>query len=508
MILNFKGQDFELLKQKGIALEEILRQISMFKNGIEPIKLVEPATPANGGVKVLKDREIEYYIQIFEEFRSNRVIYKFTPASGAATRMFKKLYQFLESDDMEPQDEELKDFFANLQKLAFYHDLENACKKLYGHNIKKLLKLKEYKKIVTALLDEQGLGYGQKPKALIKFHKYKDRSRTSMEEHLVEAFSYAVGRDNSLELHFTVSPEHKSEFEAHARELLNVYDEKNEKINFSFSVQKPSTDTIAVDMNNMPFRKEDGNLLFRPGGHGALIYNLNDIDSDLIFVKNIDNVAPDRMKLDTEMYFKALAGYLITLKNKIDAYNEILETGVEQEDLDDIYEFIENVLMIKPKKKLKKFEDKIEFARKILNRPLRVAGMVKNLGQEGGGPFLVEYDEFISPQIVEKSQIDLTNPHYKELLKKSTHFNPTFMVLSVKDYKGNKFNLLDFVDEKASFITIKNYHGHDIKALERPGLWNGAMAFWNTVFVQVPLTVFNPVKTVFDLLKPNHQNEI
>ncbi len=508
MILNFKGQDFELLKQKGISLEEVLRQISIFKNGIDPIKLVEPATIANGGIKVLKEKEIEYYMQIFEEFRHNRVIYKFTPASGAATRMFKKLYQFLESDDMEPQDEELKDFFANLSKLAFYDDLEKACRSLYGKNIKKLLKNKDYKKIVSAILDEKGLGYGQKPKALIKFHRYKDRSRTAMEEHLVEAFGYAVGRDNSMELHFTVSPEHQKDFEAHAQQLLEHYNENDVKIRFSFSVQKPSTDTIAVDMNNLPFRKEDGNLLFRPGGHGALIYNLNEIESDLFFIKNIDNVAPDRLKADTEIYFKALAGYLITLKNKIDAYLEILDTGAQEADLDDIYKFIETVLMIKPKRKLKRIEERVEFAKKILNRPLRVAGMVKNLGQEGGGPFLVDYDEFISPQIVEKSQIDLTNPHYKELVKQSTHFNPTFMVLCVKDYKGNKFNLLDYVDEKASFITIKNYHGHDIKALERPGLWNGAMAFWNTVFVQVPLTVFNPVKTVFDLLKPNHQNEV
>ncbi len=505
MILNFQGQDFEVLKQKGIKIEEIIRQLGIFKNGVPPIKLVEPATPANGAIKILNENELNHYVRYFNDLKSTKVLYKFTPASGAATRMFKKMYQFLASDDLEPQDEELKMFFNRVKDLAFYEDLEAACKKMYGQDIASLIKQKRYKQIVKALLDENGLGYGHKPKALIKFHRYPAGSRTAMEEHVVEGLNYAVGKDNEINLHFTVSPEHRKEFEELAGKLEQRYQKPDLNLNFEFSIQDPSTDTIAVTLDNQPFRKEDGSLLFRPGGHGSLIYNLNDIDADFIFIKNIDNVAPDRLKPDTEKYFQALAGLLFTLKNKIDAYIEMLDIGVEEKDLDDIYKFISEVLHIRPKVKLETLDERKEFARKILNRPLRVAGMVKNLGQEGGGPFLVEYDEFVSPQIVEKSQIDLSLPRNQELLKASTHFNPTFMVLSVKDYRGEKFNLLDFVDENASFITVKTYEGKEIKALERPGLWNGAMAFWNTVFVEVPLTVFNPVKTVFDLLKPNHQ---
>ncbi len=504
MVLNFNGNDFELLKQKGISLEEILRQISVFKNGIEPIKIVEPATIQNGAIKVLSQKDIESYIKLFDTFRSKRVLYKFTPASGAATRMFKKLYAFAQSDNLAPIDTEIKKFFDNIEKFAFYEDLQQACEQKFGKSIEQLIKKSRYKDILSVLLDD-GLKYGHKPKALIKFHKYQDGARTAMEEHLVEAFGYSVGKDGNLELHFTVSPEHQEQFESLAQQLKNKYSFKNYGINFTFSVQKPSTDTIAVDKNNQPFRKEDGNLLFRPGGHGSLIYNLNNIDADIFFVKNIDNVAPDRLKQDTETYFNALAGMLIALKNKIDAYNEILAVGAEEKDLNDIFRFIEEVLNIKPKLELKTVASKIDFAKKILNRPLRIAGMVKNTGEPGGGPFLVDYGDYISPQIVESSQVDLSNPQYAGIFKASTHFNPVFMVLSVRDFKGNKYNLLDFVDEKASFIAVKSYKGKEIKALERPGLWNGAMAFWNTVFVEVPLTVFNPVKTVCDLLKPNHQ---
>ncbi len=504
MILNFNGKDLELLKQKGISLEEILRQISIFKNGIEPIKIVAPATVQNGAIKVLSAKEIESYIKLFDSFRQKKVLYKFTPASGAATRMFKKLYAFADSEDLEPVEPEIIKFFNNIDKFAFYDDLQQLCKQKFGKSVEQLLKQSRYKNILSILLDD-GLKYGHKPKALIKFHRYDGESRTAMEEHLVEAFGYSVGKDDSLELHFTVSPEHQSQFEQLAVELREKYAFKNYRINFSFSQQKPSTDTIAVDMDNQPFRKEDGSLLFRPGGHGSLIYNLNNIDADIFFIKNIDNVAPDRLKHDTETYFNVLAGMLVALKNRIDAYNEILSIGAEEKDLDDIYKFIENVLNIKPKLELKSLAAKIEFAKKILNRPLRVAGMVKNTGEPGGGPFLVDYGEYVSPQIVESSQVDLSNPQYAQVFKSSTHFNPVFMVLSVRDFKGNKYNLLDYVDDKASFIAVKSYKGKEIKALERPGLWNGAMAFWNTVFVEVPLTVFNPVKTVCDLLKPNHQ---
>ncbi len=505
MLISFNGDDLNLIKKKGINIEEILRQINLFKTGVPPVKIVEPATIANGGIKTLFENELQHYIQIYNNIKRSKVVYKFTPASGAATRMFKKLYAFLSADETEPTDNDVRMLLAEGEKLAFWQDWNEACKRLYNQDIKTLIARGEYTNVIKALLFPEGLNYGHLPKALIKFHKYSDRSRTCMEEHLVEGMRYAVGADDVLELHFTVSPEHKQLFEIHAQELIKLYKDYELMLHFSFSIQDPATDTIAVTPDNQPFRKEDGSLLFRPGGHGTLIYNLNNLDADFIFVKNIDNVAPDRLKPDTEKYFQALAGYLYTLKSKIDAYMDLLDIGPTEKDLDDIYSFIHNVLNIKVKKQLSSVDEKIEFAKEIFNRPLRVAGMVKNLGQEGGGPFLVEYDDYISPQIVEKAQIDLNNPVNVSLLKKSTHFNPSFMVLSVKDYHGKKFDLLNYIDHNASFITTKTYEGRPIKALERPGLWNGAMAFWNTVFVEVPLTVFNPVKTVFDLLKPNHQ---
>ena len=505
MHLNFDGKDLNLLKSKGIKIEEVLRQLNLFRTGVPPIKLAEPATISNGVVKVLTSNELQHYVQIYNNIRRSKVIYKFTPASGAATRMFKKLFAFLNSDDTEPLDDEVRMMFANIKKLAFYEDLDSACKQIYKAGVEELIAKGMYTEILKAMLLPEGMGYGHLPKALIKFHRYSDRSRTAMEEHLVEGMRYAVGRDDALELHFTVSPEHREMFDEHAKQLVRLYKDYEVDIRFSFSIQDPSTDTIAVTPDNEPFRTDEGELLFRPGGHGTLIYNLNSLEADFIFVKNIDNVAPDRIKPDTERWFQALAGYLYTLKSKIDAYMDLLEIGPTEKDLEDIFSFIHNVLSIRIKKNLKATEEKIEMARSIFNRPLRVAGMVKNLGQEGGGPFLVEYDDFISPQIVEKAQIDLNNPRYLSMLKQATHFNPTFMVLSVKDHKGKKFDLLEFVDENASFITTKTYKGRTLKALERPGLWNGAMAFWNTVFVEVPLTVFNPVKTVFDLLKPNHQ---
>ncbi len=505
MHLSFDGKDLELLKSKGIDLDEVIRQLSLFRKGVRPVKIVEPSTIANGGVKVISSNELQHYIQIFNNIRGSKIIYKFTPASGAATRMFKKLYAFLESGNTEPKDDDTRVLFADILKLAFYDDLDQVCRRLYKQGIQELIAKDMYNEIVKAMLLPEGLGYGHLPKALIKFHRYSDRSRTAMEEHLVEGLKYGVGKDNALELHFTVSPEHKQDIERHAQDLIQVYKDYEVDLHFSFSIQDPATDTIAVTEENEPFRDENNQLLFRPGGHGTLIYNLNNLDADFIFIKNIDNVAPDRLKPDTETWFQGLAGYLHTLKSKIEAYMDLLDVGPTERDLEDIYNFIHNVLSITVKKKLSTVEERIEMAQRIFNRPLRVAGVVKNLGQEGGGPFLVEYEDFISPQIVEKAQIDLNNPRNMALIKNSSHFNPTFMVLSVKDHRGQKFDLLNYIDPDASFITTKNYKGKTIKALERPGLWNGAMAFWNTVFVEVPLTVFNPVKTVFDLIKPNHQ---
>lgn len=358
------------------------------------------------------------------------------------------------------------------------------------------------------LLSEVGLNYGQLPKGVLKFHHSGKEVRTAMEEHLAEGALYAKNKLGKVNLHFTVSPEHRVLFKTLVDKKREQF-EKRYSVDYdiSFSVQKESTDTIAVDLENKPFLNEDGSLLFRPGGHGALIENLNDIDGDIIFIKNIDNVVPDSFKFSTVAYKKLLAGWIVRLQKKIFDYLRLIESGkYSHSQIEEMIRFLQNELnMRNPGIKLLEDAELILYLKRKFNRPIRVCGMVRNSGEPGGGPFFaVNTDGTISLQILESSQIDLVNPEKNALFEKGTHFNPVDLVCAVKNYKNEKFNLPDFVDKNTGFISRKSKDGRELKALELPGLWNGAMSDWNTVFVEVPIETFNPVKTVNDLLRPEH----
>lgn len=502
-------QDKELLARKGIAEQQIKKQLDDFKKGFPFLPLSDAASVENG-ISRFEEEEIQFYIEDWKAYaEENHRIVKFVPASGAASRMFKQLFSFLEADYERPTTSFEKTFFAEIRNFAFYADLNAVCLKHEGKSILELIEIAAYKKIVSYLLEEKGLNYSALPKGLLKFHCYGSDSRTPVEEHMVEGAMYASDGDNTVKLHFTVSGEHKALFEHKIEEKKTVYEKMFDvTYDISFSEQKTSTDTLAVDIKNNPFRLEDKSLLFRPGGHGALVENLNDIDADIVFIKNIDNVVPDRLKPDTVTYKQLIAGVLVDVQEKCFDYLEFLDTGkYTHEELEEIIHFVQQSLCIRhPDIKDMEDGDLVLYLRSKLNRPIRVCGMVKNVGEPGGGPFLAyNPDGSISLQILESSQIDMTDTAKKEMFEKGTHFNPVDLVCAVKDYKGNAFHLPDFVDQSTGFISYKSKNGKELKALELPGLWNGAMSNWNTLFVEVPLATFNPVKTVNDLLRDQHQ---
>ena len=500
------AKDKEQLAQKGISEEKLNEQLNCFKTGFPYLKLYAAASVKEGILK-LTEEEQQAFAEAWNEAAKSLHIVKFVPASGAASRMFKDLFSFSEASYDVPTTDFEKTFFNNLEHYAFFCALDAQCKTLHNKNCEELLKEGEYKKIVNALLQKEGLNYGQLPKGLLLFHRYEDSVRTPAEEHLVEGALYAKEDDGTVNVHFTVSPEHRSLFEAHIKENVPALEEKfGVKYNISFSEQKSSTDTVAATPDNEPFRQDDGSLLFRPAGHGALIENLNDIAADILFIKNIDNVVPDRLKPETVHNKKLLAGVLVSLQKKTFNYLHLLESGQYSPiDLQEIKLFLEKELCCKT---LLPLEGKAlaDYLYQKLNRPMRVCGMVPNVGEPGGGPFLVyNQDGSISLQILESSQINMDDEKSKAMFVKGTHFNPVDLVCAVKNYKGEKFNLPDFVDKNTGFISLKSKNGRELKALELPGLWNGAMSDWNTVFVEVPLITFNPVKTVNDLIREQHQ---
>ena len=501
-------QDKELLKSKGISEEQIAEQLACFKKGFPYLKL-SAAASVEKGILTPDTNEQKEYLDAWEGYRqTDKVVVKFVPASGAASRMFKNLFEFLEADYNVPQTSFEKMFFEKIEDFAFYDDLNMACRKTVGEDIPALLASGNYKEIVAALLEAAGLNYGALPKGLLKFHKYEDGNRTPLEEHLVEGALYAANKNGKVNVHFTVSPEHRTLFRTLVDAKAMAYAQKyGVNYNVTFSEQKPSTDTIAVDMENNPFR-DAGKLLFRPGGHGALIENLNDLDADIIFIKNIDNVVPDRLKGDTVLYKKLIAGVLVTLQQRAFAYLRLLDSGrYTHEQILEVLQFLQKQLYCK-NPEIKHLEDAelVIYLKEKLNRPMRVCGMVKNVGEPGGGPFLAyNSDGTVSLQILESSQIDMDDPAKKEMFEKGTHFNPVDLVCAVRDYKGHKFDLVKYVDKATGFISYKSKNGKDLKALELLGLWNGAMSDWNTIFVEVSLSTFNPVKTVNDLLREQHQ---
>ena len=503
-------EDKELLAKKGISEEKIAEQLACFEKGFPFLKLSAAASVENGGIMRADEKGCEQYLAAWDAYKAgDKKIVKFVPASGAASRMFKNMFEFLGAEYDKPTTDFEKKFFDHIHDFAFYNDLNAACLDNTGKNINALLSEHNYKAVVSNLLESAGLNYGALPKGLLKFHRYADGVRTPLEEHLVEGALYAAGKTGEVNVHFTVSTEHRALFEKLVAAKAAEYEAKyGTTYHISFSEQKPSTDTVAADMENKPFRDKDGKLLFRPGGHGALMENLNDLDADIVFIKNIDNVVPDRLKADTVTYKKLLAGVLVTLQKQAFEYLELLDGGhYSHEQLETIIRFVQQQLRCR-RTDLKELEDAdlVIYLRKKLNRPMRVCGMVKNVGEPGGGPFLAyNPDGTISLQILESSQIDMNDPEKKAMFEKGTHFNPVDLVCAVRDYKGNKFDLLKHVDKATGFISYKSKNGKDLKALELPGLWNGSMSDWNTVFVEVPLSTFNPVKTVNDLLREQHQ---
>ncbi|GIW21238.1 MAG: hypothetical protein KatS3mg068_0245 [Candidatus Sericytochromatia bacterium] len=501
----FLEKDFLLFKEHGITQEEVLKQIEIFKKGTNFVNLVKYAS-INDGIIKLNNEEIDYYINIFEKSNLSKI--KFVPASGAATRMFKSLLYFYNNyeeisynnlKDNLPKDntdfKELEIFIKNLSEFAFYNDLKNIMK-LKDIDIDFLIRNDKYKLILEYLLTEKGLNYSNLPKAFIKFHKYENEERTSFEEHFIEGINYS-NNSGKVKLHFTLSEEHLNLGNLFLEKLKNKY---NKYIfDVTFTIQAKSTDTISVNLENKPFRDKKGNILFRPGGHGALINNLNTINDDIIFIKNIDNVVHDKLKKDTYKYKKCLAGYLIEIRNKVFKYLNLIENNYSESLENEIVTFMKKDLFIDVK------ENSKSYIYQKLNRPIRVCGVVKNTGEPGGGPFWVKNSKGeLSLQIVETSQINRNDKEQLNILNSSTHFNPVDIVCSIKDYKDNKFELSKFVDNETYFISNKSKDGIQLKALELPGLWNGAMSDWITIFIEVPLTTFNPVKTINDLLRKEH----
>lgn len=491
-----------------MTAEQVDKQLDQIRRGFPFLRLAAPAS-VDAGILVPDQRAEERYLKAHSDYvaEGHRIV-KFVPASGAASRMFKNLFAFLSADYDVPTTDFEKDFFANIKKFAFRKALCEKCKAATGMGICKLMEAGRYKDIVRNLLGKEGLNYGQLPKGLLLFHEYEAGAVTPMEEHLREAALYASS-EGQAHVHFTVSHDHLPLFKARVGEVKEKY-EAAYGVNYdiTFSEQRPSTDTIAANADGTPFRNADGTLLFRPGGHGALIENLNDIDADIVFIKNIDNVVEESKLEPTVKYKKLLAGVLIRKQRQAFEYLEKLDSG--QYELDDLMEmaaFVELQLGVSnPEAFLLDPESLSKFLRKKLNRPMRVCGVVKNVGEPGGGPFLAySHDGTIAPQILESSQIDMGKADYKQMFTEGTHFNPVDLVCALKDYKGRKFDLKKYVDPRTGFISQKSKDGRELKALELPGLWNGAMSDWSTIFVEVPLETFNPVKTVNDLLRDAHQ---
>ncbi len=508
----FSEKELTLIKNKGLTEYEIEEQVNRFKIGFPSIQITKAATISNG-IKVLKEKKLYEMIDCYEKQSKRLKKIKFVPASGAASRMFKDLFEVMNNYN-ESEEDYLK-IMANREFGSIYYICHNICNFAFFSDLKKVIEKKgssfeeiSKKKDVLAflknLLTEQGLNYASLPKGLLKFHRCDDGEKTPVEEHMIEGALYASS-NKKVKIHFTVSENHLQLFKDHINDIKEKYETKFKvKYTIDFSLQKQNTDTIAVDLKNEPFRNSNGELVFRPGGHGALIQNLMNLDADIVFVKNIDNVIQSRLQEDTVKYKKALAGILIQTRNSSFEWVKKLKKKRNTKYIEDASLFVRRYLGVSFPDSYVLFSNdkKVEFLLTKLDRPIRVCGMVRNEGEPGGGPFWVENSDGSNAlQIVESSQIDESK---KSLMKKATHFNPVDLVCSITNYKGKKFNLNNFIDTETGFISVKSYEGKELKALELPGLWNGAMANWNTLFVEVPITTFSPVKTINDLLKTEH----
>ena len=499
-----------MMAAKGITESVIEAQLKRFETGFPWLKL-ESAATVGKGIMRLDAKQQAQCIKLWKEFQGGGAsIEKFQPASGAASRMFKNLFAFINEGKSAPETDFERQFFDGITQFAFYPQLNKTCVTLYKNNVSELVEAGRYADVLRALLLPEGMNYGSLPKGLLRFHRTTAGSvHTPLEEHLEEGAQYAADCDRCVRIHFTVSPEHRSGFERLIKSKVPLMEKVwGVKYDITLSEQKASTDTIAVNMDNTPYRDANGNLLFRPAGHGALLENLNERDADVVFIKNVDNVVPLRLRSVSTRFKKIIGGYLVQVQQQLKKYLEMLDKGnVKAGDLKAMLRYASQTLCIIDKATDTMDNDALAtWLRDKFNRPIRVCGVVPNEGEPGGGPYLAyNADGSASPQILESAQINPDDPAAVEMMKGGTHFNPVDLVCYIKDYKGIKFDLRKFVDVETGFISVKSKDGVDIKALELPGLWNGSMSNWNTVFVEVPIDTFNPVKTVNDLLRRAHQ---
>lgn len=509
---HFTTQDLDQLKSRGITPGQVEQQIDRFRTGFPYLKIDSPSSIDNGLTSLDADQAGKCLARWEQFLAEGGDVLKFVPASGAASRMFKALFAFVNgTGDTPSPGTPVAELVEKIKNFAFYDELQATTQRLYGCSVEDLTAAGRYKDLVGAIILPAGMNYGGLPKALLTFHRYPDGStRTALEEQLAEGAQTAASKGGKVKLHFTVSADHRKLFEAKIKEAVPAMEKAfGVKYEISLSEQKPSTDTIAVTPGNELFRTGEGRLVFRPGGHGALIENLNDIDSDVVFIKNIDNVVADSHRDDTVYFKQLLGGMLLLVHDRISGLlRDIAETGCPDEKLDEASRFIRHILCINyPGLDLLPSEERRRVLFEILDRPLRVCGMVKNEGEPGGGPYNAWSSDgrMVAPQILESTQIDLSKEENKKMMASATHFNPVDLVCYLRRYDGSNFNLPEYVDPATGFISEKSFDGRDLRALELPGLWNGAMSNWNTVFIVVPASTFNPVKTVNDLLRPAHQ---
>ncbi|GAB5398722.1 MAG: hypothetical protein Aureis2KO_03070 [Aureisphaera sp.] len=501
-------KDIDQIEAHGLTLHKVYKQLETFSRGIPFANVITTASLGNG-IQAINDDAQKGLENYYDSKKDELDVVKFVPASGAATRMFKFLHEFLDNFDPEKDvfrtyvknnpSQDLEAFFSSLSDFAFVNEVRKKVREMYP-DYKKSSKGKRYYCFANAMLSKKGLNFGDKPKGLIPFHRYKKYATTAFEEQLIEAAGYAAVKDD-VYLHFTFSEKHVESFKDEFNAVRSRVSRKTKKTyHISYSFQNKDTDSIAVTPDNKPVRDKKGGLIFRPSGHGALLHNLNEVNADVVFIKNIDNVAAQEYNTEIGCYKKVLGGKLLQLQSKIFGYLKKLQGEVTLDEVKEIQSFIWNDLDVKD------IPHGISAMIEFLDRPLRVCGVVRNTGAPGGGPFWVKNSEGqVSLQIVEKSQIDVGNERQQGIVNEATHFNPVDIVCGLRNYKGEKFDLMQFADPHTGIIAEKSENGKPIKALELPGLWNGGMAHWNTIFVEVPLITFNPVKTVNDLLKKEHR---
>ncbi|MEM6766319.1 MAG: DUF4301 family protein [Bacteroidota bacterium] len=506
----FSERDLEQIHQSGKRVEDVLAQLSIFSMGFPDVTLLREVSPEDG-VLTCSQQNQQLYLDKFELARERVRMAKFVPASGASSRMFKLLYAYLQNPEDFSEDEhtQISTFCQQLEAYAFYQPLEEALE-TSGYKLKELQEKESYKVIISHLITEKGLAFGSLPKALIPFHSYKEGCRTAIEEHLVEAANYCVSADKMVKLHITLSPQHIPLVKDLMKKVLPIYEKKlGVKYDIAYSIQNPATDTLAVDLENQPYYLEDGSLLFRPGGHGALLENLQQMESDWVYIKNIDNVVHDDWKESTYLWKKILGGVMYSFQEKIfDWLRQLEDTHLILPEVErNLQAFLKGEVGLGFPDYFGEWgrEERVSWYRKKLNRPIRVCGIIRTAEATGGGPFWVAQEGEASLQIIETAQINLADPAQQEILSRSRYAHITDLVCGLKDVKGQKFDLPAYRNDQMGFIVQKSLNGRPLRAMELPGLWNGAMADWNTILLEVPHETFNPVKTVMDLAGKEHR---